>query len=166
MRVILQRVSRANVAVEGRTVAAIGRGLLILIGIGPEDGRADAECLAEKCAFLRIFEDDAGKTNLSIQDIRGEALVVSQFTLYADARKGRRPSLAGAAPPETAEPMVRCFTNRLIALGVPAKTGSFGAHMQVELVNDGPFTILLDTNGQSRPFRRIHEGLEENLPDC
>ena len=144
MRIILQRVSKASVTVEGRTIAAIDRGFLILLGIGPRDGRPEAESLAEKCAHLRIFEDDAGKTNLSIQDIQGEALVVSQFTLYADTRKGRRPSFTGAASPETAEPLVRFFAERLTETGVPTRTGSFGAHMQVELVNDGPFTLVLE----------------------
>jgi D-tyrosyl-tRNA(Tyr) deacylase len=127
------------------SIAHIGRGFLILLGIAPGDGRPEAEYLAEKCAFLRIFEDSEGKTNLSIQDINGEALVVSQFTLFADARKGRRPSFTDAAPPEAAEPLVRYFVQRLNALGVPTRTGSFGAHMQVELVNDGPFTILLES---------------------
>jgi D-tyrosyl-tRNA(Tyr) deacylase len=144
MRIVLQRVSKASVTVENRAIAAIGRGLLILLGIGPGDGEAEAEILAEKCARLRIFEDDAGKTNLSILDVGGEALVVSQFTLYADTRKGRRPSFTEAASPAAAEPLVLFFAERLNALGVPTRTGSFGAHMQVELVNDGPFTIVLD----------------------
>jgi D-tyrosyl-tRNA(Tyr) deacylase len=144
MRAVLQRVSKAGVTVAGREVAAIGRGLLILLGIGPADTREQADSLAQKCAYLRIFEDDAGKTNLSVQDIRGEALVVSQFTLYADASKGRRPSFTEAAPPETAEPLVRYFVERLNASGVPARSGEFGAHMQVELINDGPFTLVLE----------------------
>jgi D-tyrosyl-tRNA(Tyr) deacylase len=144
MRAVLQRVTQSKVTVDGRPVAAIGRGLLVLLGIGPADTTAEADFLAEKCAHLRIFEDDTGKTNLSIMDIRGEALVVSQFTLYADARKGRRPSFTDAATPETAEPLVRYFTDRLNALGVPARTGEFGAHMQVELINDGPFTLVLE----------------------
>ncbi|MGD0174024.1 MAG: D-aminoacyl-tRNA deacylase [Anaerolineales bacterium] len=145
MRIVIQRVSQAKVTTEGKTVAEIGRGLLILLGIGPGDGQREADSLAEKCALLRIFEDGGGKTNLSVQDIRGEALVVSQFTLYADARKGRRPSFTGAAPPEIAEPLVRFFSERLNALGVPTRTGSFGANMQVELVNDGPFTLVLES---------------------
>lgn len=144
MRIVLQRVTKASVSVDGRPVAAIGRGLLILLGIGPGDGRTEAEILAAKCAVLRFFEDDAGKTNLSVQDIRGEALVVSQFTLYADARKGRRPSFTDAAAPDAAEPLVRCFAQQLNALGVPTRTGVFGAHMSVELTNDGPFTIVLE----------------------
>lgn len=145
MRIVIQRVSQARVTTEGKTVAEIGRGLLLLLGIGPGDGQPEADSLAEKCALLRIFEDGDGKTNLSVQDIGGEALVVSQFTLYADTRRGRRPSFIGAAPPEIAEPLVRYFSERLNALGVPTRTGSFGAHMEVELVNDGPFTILLES---------------------
>jgi D-tyrosyl-tRNA(Tyr) deacylase len=144
MRAVLQRVTQSKVTVDGRPVAAIGRGLLVLLGIGPADTTAEADFLAEKCAHLRIFEDDTGKTNLSIMDIRGEALVVSQFTLYADARKGRRPSFTDAATPETAEPLVRYFVERLNASGVPARSGEFGAHMQVELINDGPFTMVLE----------------------
>ncbi len=145
MRIVLQRVTHASVIVDGQPVARIGRGLLILLGIGPGDGKPEVEYLAEKCAFLRIFEDEGGKTNLSVQDIKGEALVVSQFTLYADARKGRRPSFTDAAAPEVAEPLVRCFAEKLNALGVPTRTGSFGAHMQVELNNDGPFTLELES---------------------
>jgi D-tyrosyl-tRNA(Tyr) deacylase len=144
MRIILQRVQKASVTVDGKVIAAINRGLLILLGIGSQDGKSDADFLAEKCAHLRIFEDDGGKTNVSVQDIHGEALVVSQFTLYADARKGRRPSFTEAAAPEIAEPLVRYFAERLDALGVPTRTGLFGAHMQVELINDGPFTIELE----------------------
>jgi len=145
MRLVIQRVIQASVSVEGKTVARIGRGLLVLIGIGPGDGPSEADVLAEKCATLRIFEDPEGKTNLSVQNIQGEILVVSQFTLYADARKGRRPSFTDAASPEIAEPLVRHFSERLNALGVPTRTGSFGSHMLVELVNDGPFTILLES---------------------
>jgi D-tyrosyl-tRNA(Tyr) deacylase len=144
VKAVLQRVTQAEVLVDGRSAAAIGRGLLILLGIGPQDGKTGAEALAEKCAVLRMFEDDAGKTNLSIQDIRGEALVVSQFTLYADARKGRRPSFTDAAPPEIAEPLVRHFAECLAAAGIPVRTGVFGAHMQVKLTNDGPFTLVLE----------------------
>lgn len=146
MRLVIQRVKQASVSVEEKTIASIGRGFLILLGIGPGDSQYDADSLAEKCALLRIFEDGEGKTNLSIKDIQGEALVVSQFTLYADARKGRRPSFTGAASPEIAEPLVRFFSQRLIALGVPTQTGSFGAQMQVELINDGPFTIFLESS--------------------
>jgi D-aminoacyl-tRNA deacylase len=144
MRVVIQRVSQAKVTVAGKTVAQIGRGLLLLVGIGPDDGQPEADFIAEKCAGLRIFADAEGKTNLSIQDTHGETLVVSQFTLYADARKGRRPSFTGAAAPEIAEPLVRYFAERLNALGVPTRMGSFGTHMQVELTNDGPFTMVLE----------------------
>jgi D-tyrosyl-tRNA(Tyr) deacylase len=146
MRLIIQRVIQAEVTVKGESIAKIGRGLLILLGVAPGDGRPDADFLAEKCAVLRIFEDAEGKTNLSVQDIGGEALVVSQFTLYADARKGRRPSFTEAAVPEIAEPLVQYFSERLNALGVPARTGRFGAHMRVELINDGPFTLALDSH--------------------
>jgi D-tyrosyl-tRNA(Tyr) deacylase len=146
MRIVLQRVRKASVIVDGETIAAVGRGLLILLGVGPGDGRAEADALAGKCAQLRMFDDAAGKTNLSLQDVKGEALVVSQFTLYADTRKGRRPSFTDAAAPETAEPLVEHFAHALRALGIPVRTGRFGAHMLVELVNDGPFTITLDSN--------------------
>jgi D-tyrosyl-tRNA(Tyr) deacylase len=145
MRLLIQRVIRAEVTVKNESIAKIGRGMLILVGVAPGDGRPEADSLAEKCAGLRFFEDGEGKTNLSVQDIRGEALVVSQFTLYADTRKGRRPSFTGAADPHTAEPLVQYFSERLIALGVPTRTGKFGAHMQVELINDGPFTMVLDS---------------------
>jgi D-tyrosyl-tRNA(Tyr) deacylase len=144
MRIVIQRVLLAKVSVAGDPVAQIGRGLLILLGIGHGDGQPDADFLAEKCAGLRIFEDGEGKTNVSVQEIHGEALVVSQFTLYADARKGRRPSFTDAATPEIAGPLVRYFAGRLNTLGVPTRLGSFGAHMQVELINDGPFTIVLE----------------------
>ncbi|MBN2084814.1 MAG: D-tyrosyl-tRNA(Tyr) deacylase [Anaerolineales bacterium] len=144
MRIVLQRVQKASVTVDGEAIAAIGRGLLILVGIGHGDGQAAADFLAEKCANLRIFEDDAGKTNLSVLDVKGEALVVSQFTLYADARKGRRPSFTDAAAPEIAEPLVNYLAERLTGMGIPTRTGQFGARMQVELINDGPFTIVLE----------------------
>ena len=144
MRIILQRVTKASVSVDGEVIAAIGRGLLILLGIGHDDGQAEANFLAEKCANLRIFEDGAGKTNLSVLDVHGEALVVSQFTLYADARKGRRPSFTDAAAPEIAQPLVDYFAERLNGMGIPTRTGHFGARMQVELTNDGPFTIMLE----------------------
>jgi D-aminoacyl-tRNA deacylase len=148
MKVLLQRVTSASVTISGTRIASIGRGLLILLGIGQGDGHAQADSLAEKCAQLRLFGDAAGKTNLTIQDISGEALVVSQFTLYADTRKGRRPSFTDAGAPDIAEPLVEYFAKRLAALGVPTQTGRFGADMQVELVNDGPFTILLDSENK------------------
>ncbi len=144
MRALLQRVSSASVSVDGQTVAAIGRGLVVLLGVGHGDGEEQARFLAEKIAALRIFEDSAGKTNLSIQEVRGEIIVVSQFTLYADTRKGRRPSFTDAAPPEVAAPLVMRFADLLRAQGVPTQTGVFGAHMQVEIHNDGPVTIWLE----------------------
>ncbi|HKZ55275.1 MAG TPA: D-aminoacyl-tRNA deacylase [Anaerolineales bacterium] len=140
----MQRVRRGKVSVGGETLAEIRRGLVILLGVGHGDGEAEARWLAEKSAGLRIFEDDQGKTNLSVQDIAGEALVVSQFTLYADASKGRRPSFIRAALPQDAEPLVRLFAQHLAAQGVPTRLGEFGAHMLVEIENDGPMTILLE----------------------
>ncbi len=147
MRALLQRVLRAEVRVEDETVAAIGPGLLVLLGVGRGDDEGTAAALARRIAELRIFEDDAGRTNRSLLEVNGSALVVSQFTLYADTRRGRRPGFTEAAPPEVAEPLWRTFCARLAALGVPVARGRFGAKMAVELVNDGPFTIWLDTEG-------------------
>lgn len=144
MRALLQRVSKASVRVEGQTISLIGRGLLILLGIGHHDGEEQAKFLAEKIANLRVFEDEQGKTNLSILDVEGEAIVVSQFTLYADTRKGRRPSFIEAALPEVAEPLVNRFVELLGGHGVPTQTGKFGTHMDVEIHNDGPVTIWLE----------------------
>lgn len=144
MRVLIQRVSHASVTVEQQTISSIGKGLLILLGIGHGDGEEQVQVLAEKTANLRIFEDEQGKTNLSILDVKGEAIVVSQFTLYADSRKGRRPSFIDAALPEVAEPLVNRFIELLRSHGVPTQTGKFGAHMQVEIHNDGPVTIWLE----------------------
>ncbi len=144
MRLVLQRVRRARVLVDGETIAEIGPGLLILLGIAPSDNEETARFLAEKVATLRIFEDQQGKTNLSIQDVRGEALVVSQFTLYADTRKGRRPSFTDAAPPQIAAPLVERFAQLLREREIPTQTGRFGAHMLVEIHNDGPFTLWLE----------------------
>lgn len=145
MRALLQRVSRAEVRVDGGRIGAIDRGLLILLGIGPGDDEAVAGALAAKVAGLRIFADAAGLTNLSIGEVGGAALVVSQFTLFADARKGRRPSFVGAAGPELGERLYESFCDSLAAAGVPVERGRFGADMEVELVNEGPFTIWLDT---------------------
>lgn len=148
MRLVVQRVRRGRVTIDGRTVAEIGRGVVILVGVGRADTETEARWLAEKCAGLRIFEDEQGKTNLSLLDVGGEALVVSQFTLYADTRKGRRPSFIHAALPEQAEPLVRLFAQTLTAQGVPTQTGEFGAHMLVEIDNDGPLTILLEREAE------------------
>lgn len=144
MRALIQRVSKASVTVEGQTISAIGKGLLILLAVGHSDGEEQVAFLAEKVANLRIFEDEKGKTNLSVLDVKGEAIVVSQFTLYADTRKGRRPSFIEAALPDIAEPLVDRFAELLQGHGVPTKTGQFGAHMLVEIHNDGPVTIWLE----------------------
>jgi D-tyrosyl-tRNA(Tyr) deacylase len=145
VRALLQRVSRAQVRVDGASLGEIGRGLVVLLGVGPGDDEAVADALARQVAELRIFADDAGRTNLSLLDVGGDALVVSQFTLFADTRRGRRPGFTGAAPPEQAERLYERFAEALRAVGVTVATGRFGASMQVELVNDGPFTIWLDT---------------------
>jgi len=145
VRSVVQRVRRANVVVDGRGVAEIGRGLLAFVGVGHDDERADAVLLARKIVGLRIFEDAEGRMNRSLLDGEGDLLVVSQFTLFADARKGRRPSFTAAAPPEVAEPLVGEVAAAARAEGVSVVTGRFGAHMQVGLENDGPVTLLLDT---------------------
>ena len=144
MRIVLQRVSQARVSVSDQPVAEIGPGVVLLVGIGPQDGEEQASYLATKIANLRIFEDQAGKINRSLLDIGGEAIVVSQFTLYADTRKGRRPSFTDAAAPQIAEPLVDRFATLLEEQGVPTQTGDFGAHMMVEIANDGPVTIYLE----------------------
>ncbi len=144
MRVVVQRVRRGKVSVGGRTVAQIGPGVVILLGVGPRDGEEQIAYLTEKIANLRIFEDEAGKINRSLLEVGGAAIVVSQFTLYADTRRGRRPSFTDAAPPEVAAPLVTQFAERLQAQGVPTQTGEFGAHMLVEIENDGPVTIWLE----------------------
>ena len=153
MKAVIQRVSRASVQVEGKTVGAIGRGLVVLLGVAQGDGVDDARRLAQKTAEMRIFEDPEGRFNLSLLDTGGEALVVSQFTLLADTRRGRRPSFTEAAPPEVAEALVGEFEEALRGLGVPVAGGRFRAHMLVELVNDGPVTIILDTADLQRPRR-------------
>ena len=147
MRALLQRVSRAAVRVEDQTVASIGPGLLILLGVGHADGDQVADSLARRVTELRIFEDDDGRTNRSILDVGGSALVVSQFTLYADTSRGRRPGFTDAADPATADHLYQRFASALRESGVEdVETGQFGAEMAVELVNDGPFTIWLDTD--------------------
>jgi D-tyrosyl-tRNA(Tyr) deacylase len=146
MRAVVQRVSRARVTVEGRATGEIGSGLMILLGVGREDTSAVAASMAEKIANLRIFEDDQGKMNRSLLDVRGAALVVSQFTLYGDARGQRRPSFISAAPPEKAKALYEEFSAAMQALGIIVATGVFQAMMSVELVNEGPVTILLDSD--------------------
>lgn len=144
MRALIQRAAYGKVTVENEVVASIGKGLMILLGVGPDDNAEKAKELAEKCARLRIFEDDQGKMNLSLLDVGGNAIVVSQFTLYADTSRGRRPSFIYAAKPEVAEPLVEVFADELRGLGVETQQGVFGAHMLVELCNDGPVTIMLE----------------------
>ena len=144
MRALIQRVSHSRVTVQGRTVARTGPGLVILLGIAPQDSESQAGFLVEKIINLRIFEDENGKINRSLLDVNGEAVVVSQFTLYADTRKGRRPSFTQAAPPETALPLVDFFAESMRQKGVPTQTGEFGAHMLVEIANDGPVTIWIE----------------------
>ncbi len=145
MRAVVQRVSEASVAVDGQAVGQIGRGLLVLLGITHEDGEEQSTYLARKIAGLRIFEDDEGKMNLDVADVNGAVLAVSQFTLYGNVRKGRRPSFIEAARPEQAEPLYRHFCQRLAAHGLDVEQGVFQAEMQVNLVNDGPVTLWLDT---------------------
>jgi D-aminoacyl-tRNA deacylase len=145
MRAVLQRVTEARVIVDGELVGQIGRGWLVLLGVGHGDTEAGTDTLADKAAGLRCFEDAHGKTNLSAQDVQAEWLVVSQFTLYADTSRGRRPGFTNAAPPELAERLVDRFVQRLADAGFRVQTGRFGAHMQVQLTNDGPFTIWLET---------------------
>ena len=145
MRALLQRTSGARVRVAGEIVGQIERGLVVLVGVGPDDDEAVADAVARRISELRIFDDDAGRTNLSLLDVDGSALVVSQFTLYADTRRGRRPGFTGAAAPDVAERLYLRLAEALRSRGVTVATGRFGAEMAVELVNEGPFTIWLDT---------------------
>jgi len=145
MRAVLQRVRRAKVTVGDETTGEIAAGWLVLLGVAPADSRAEVEWLAEKVANLRAFPDADGKMNRSVLEVGGAVLAVSQFTLYGDCRRGRRPGFTGAAPPEVAEPLYEAFVTALKALGVPTATGRFAADMQVELVNDGPVTFVIDT---------------------
>lgn len=145
MRALVQRVSRASVTVDGRSVASIDAGLLVLVGVGTADVDADAVVLGEKVAGLRVFRDDEGKMNRSVGEVGGAVLVVSQFTLLADVRRGRRPSFTGAADPVFAERLVDLFAATVAGEGIPVSRGHFGAHMEVELVNDGPVTIPLES---------------------
>ena len=153
MRVVLQRVSRAAVRVDGETVGEIGAGLLALVGVAAGDDEATTDRVAAKVAGLRIFSDAEGRFNESVAEIGGAVLVVSQFTLISDLRKGRRPSFTGAARPELAEPLVERFAQQLEAEGLAVARGVFGAMMEVELVNDGPFTVVIDSDELERPRR-------------
>jgi len=145
MRAVVQRVSRAQVTVNGEIVGKIGLGLLVLLGVGRDDGEADATYLAEKIAGLRVFEDAQGKMNRSVQEVGGSVLAVSQFTLYGDVRRGKRPSFDAAAPPEKARQLFEFFVEHIRAAGLPCETGRFQEMMTVELMNEGPVTILLDS---------------------
>ncbi len=145
MRALLQRVSQASVTVNEQVVGQIGRGLLVLLGVGQGDSEVQVKTLVEKIVYLRIFEDDAGKMNRSLLDIGGEVLAVSQFTLYADTRRGRRPSFTDAAPPAIAEPLVEQFKSAVAGYGLTVASGVFGASMSVNLRNEGPVTIMLDS---------------------
>lgn len=144
MRAVIQRVSRASVSVDGRVTGSIGTGLLVLLGIASGDGPEHVAWMADKVAGLRVFPDDQGKMNRDLAAVGGRVLVVSQFTLYGDISRGRRPSFIGAAPPETAIPLYEAFVTALRERGVGVETGEFGAMMQVELVNDGPVTLILE----------------------
>ena len=154
MRAVIQRVSEASVTVEGAVVGQIGRGLLVLLGVGAGDGLAEARTLAEKIAGMRIFPDAEGRFNRSVVDVGGAALVVSQFTLYADTRRGRRPSFADAAAPALAEPLVDGFAAALRQHGLEVAMGQFGASMRVALINEGPVTIMLDSATYREPRRK------------
>lgn len=144
MKIIIQRVTEASVSVEQEVVGQIEQGLLLLVGVGPEDGLADINYAVRKLVNMRIFSDQAGKMNLSVQDIKGQILSISQFTLFADTKKGNRPAFTGAAKPDMAKSLYETF-NAQLAVHVPVQTGAFGADMQVSLINDGPVTIVLDT---------------------
>ncbi len=144
MRTLIQRVSHGKVSVAGETIAEINKGIVVLLGVGNDDGLEQAQYLAKRIAEMRIFEDEQDKTNLSLLDVGGEAIIVSQFTLYADTRKGRRPSFINAARPELAEPLVERFVELMKGHGIPTQTGKFGANMLVEIDNDGPVTIWVE----------------------
>jgi D-aminoacyl-tRNA deacylase len=170
MRAVIQRAARGRVMIDGAEVGALdpAPGVVVLLGVGPDDSAAEARLLAEKVAGMRIFADDAGKINRSLLEVGGGALVVSQFTLYADVRRGRRPGFTTAAPPEVAAPLVERFAAELRSLGVPVQGGRFGADMAVELVNDGPFTLVLDTDLWAAPSRGADQssprGPDQNTP--
>lgn len=145
MRAVVQRVSEASVSVEGKIVGEIGNGLMVLLGIGDEDNEQDLDYLVEKVIYLRIFQDENDKMNLSLMDVKGELLVISQFTLYGDARKGKRPSFIKSARPDIGEKYYEEFINKTKSMGIKTEKGVFGAHMDVHLINNGPVTILLDS---------------------
>lgn len=146
MRAVIQRVTKASVTVNEEVVGAISEGVVTFLGIGTHDKNSDIDWMAEKIVNLRIFEDNQGKMNLSLRDIGGEMLIISQFTLYGDCRKGRRPGFSGAAPPDLAEPMYKQFINNVEQLGIQTASGKFQAEMEVDLTNNGPVTMLLDSN--------------------
>lgn len=145
MKAVIQRVQYATVKVDGELIGQCHKGFMILLGVGMEDTIKDVEVLVNKISKLRVFEDEAGKMNLSIQDVHGEMLVISQFTLYADCRKGNRPSFVNAAPPVVSEPLYEAFVSKVQELGIPVEHGQFGADMKVELLNDGPVTIVMES---------------------
>lgn len=145
MRAVVQRVTMGSVSVDGNVISAINKGYVVLIGVGKEDNKSDGSYLAEKIANLRVFEDSEGKLNLSIKDVVGEILAVSQFTLYGDCRKGRRPGFTDASSPKEGEELFNHFTDELMGHGISVKKGKFQSHMVVEIINDGPVTILLDS---------------------
>ncbi|GAB4329129.1 MAG: D-aminoacyl-tRNA deacylase [Calditrichia bacterium] len=151
MRAVIQRVSEASVAVDGKTVGEIKKGFLVLLGVTHDDEEADADYLASKITGLRVFEDEEGKMNLSLADVQGEILAISQFTLHADTRKGRRPSFIKAAHPDKAEPLYDYFIRKCRELGIPTKKGIFGAMMKIHLVNEGPVTIIIDSSDRFLP---------------
>jgi D-tyrosyl-tRNA(Tyr) deacylase len=163
VRALVQRVSHARVQVDGEDVAAIGRGLLALVGVTHTDTAEDVRYIAEKVANLRLFPDGGGRFDRSVLDIAGEVLVVSQFTLYAETRRGRRPSFVAAAAPEVAAPLVDALVARLQETGLRVQTGRFGAMMQVELMNDGPVTIMVDSADRERPRRSAETGRDAGL---
>ncbi len=154
MKAVIQRVSEASVTVEGKVVGAIGTGLVVLLGVNHSDSQADADYLADKIVNLRIFNDEEGKMNHSLLDVEGKVLAISQFTLYANTRRGRRPSFVEAAPPEIAEPLYEYFMKQLQARGVQVEKGIFGASMLVKIYNDGPVTIILDSADRLKPRRQ------------
>src|SRR2546425_1262806 len=164
MRAVVQRVSRANVVVGGETTGEIGQGLLVLLAVGQADTESDADYLAEKVAGLRIFEDEKGKMNLAVAEIGGGVLVVSQFTLYGDVRRGKRPSFDAAAPPQRGRELYEYFVERIRSFGLPCQTGRFQEMMQVELVNDGPVTILLDS--AQNLLAQINTHSRRGMPSC